>query len=133
MDSLDLGRKGGASGLAWHRRSSLLNGSAQDTATCPGGSCTLIGRTQKIIDDWTTEGDKIATGTIALTAGEKYDLRLDYMEDRDQAKVKLFWSSASQPETIVPQLQLYPDGNGPNDRVKVFILAGQSNMQGKGG
>jgi len=57
----------------------------------------------KWIDDWGIE----YTGTISLTAGQKYDIKLEYFEDNGGASCKLEWSSLSQAREVVPQSQLY--------------------------
>ena len=46
-------------------------------------------------------------GNIALVAGQKYDVRLDYFEDTGNALAELRWSSPSQVKEIVPTAQLY--------------------------
>jgi len=60
-----------------------------------------------IVDDWTVRGTKERTGTIALEAGRRVDLRLEYFQMVSHARVSLFWSSPSQPKGIVPARQLY--------------------------
>lgn len=47
-------------------------------------------------------------GSIALEAGRRYNLVLEYMENTGNARVQLGWSSASQAREIIPQSQLYP-------------------------
>ena len=47
-------------------------------------------------------------GTIALRAGERVNLRLEYIENTGTAKVKLSWSSPSQALEVIPQACLYP-------------------------
>ncbi len=47
------------------------------------------------------------TGTIALTAGVIYPIRMEYYENTGNASVKLEWSSPSQAIQIVPQGRLY--------------------------
>jgi hypothetical protein len=69
---------------------------------------------QLIIDDWVDHGTQEDTGTITLTAGQKYDIRLDFKENGGNALVKLLWSSACQPREIVPATQLFNTGfTGP--------------------
>lgn len=48
------------------------------------------------------------SGSIALEAGRRYNLALEYMENTGNARVQLGWSSPSQPKEIIPQSQLYP-------------------------
>ncbi len=61
-----------------------------------------------LIDAWADRAPAESSGTIALTAGRKVDLRMDYYENGGGAVAKLAWSSASQAKQIVPQSQLYP-------------------------
>jgi hypothetical protein len=65
---------------------------------------------QLIIDDWNRHPLAERAGTIALQAGQRYNLQLEYFEYNVDATVKLLWSSPSQPKEIVPQSQLAPPG-----------------------
>jgi hypothetical protein len=62
-----------------------------------------------IINKWTTGGATTLTGTVFLTAGEKYDLKLEYFEQRTQAQCKLEWASALHSREVVPQSHLFRD------------------------
>jgi hypothetical protein len=54
-------------------------------------------------------------GTIALTAGQKYDIRLDYRGVSSQGDIVLYWSSPhTGAETVIPGSQLYPVTSGTN-------------------
>jgi len=68
---------------------------------------------QLIIDNWTDHASTENSGTIALTAGTKYNIDMDYYENGGGAVAKLEWSSTSQARQIVPQTQLYPLAGGP--------------------
>ena len=61
---------------------------------------------QRLFDRWV---DCVCetTGTIALTAGVRYSIRLEYYDNTAGATAKLSWSSASQPKQIIPQARLY--------------------------
>jgi hypothetical protein len=64
---------------------------------------------QLVIDKWFNQGGTTEySGTIALTAGTQYDIRVDYYDDTGGASLALRWSSASQAKQIIPQSQLYP-------------------------
>lgn len=63
---------------------------------------------QLLIDDWTGHGTLERTGTIALTAGQRVDVKLEYFSGGGGADVKLSWNSASQPLEVVPASQLFP-------------------------
>ena len=61
-----------------------------------------------VIDNWTTRGRPENRGTIALQAGQKYPLVMEYFESTGQASVRLSWSSASQAQEVIPPSQLTP-------------------------
>ncbi|TWI86395.1 PA14 domain-containing protein [Chitinophaga japonensis] len=62
---------------------------------------------QLVIDKWIDDWDVEYSGTITLTAGQQYDIKLEYFENYGGANCRLRWSSASQPKEIIPQHQLY--------------------------
>jgi hypothetical protein len=64
---------------------------------------------QLLIDNWTVHADEQGRATIALTAGQFYDIKVEYYEnDISDAVMKLQWQSASQPLQVVPSSALYP-------------------------
>ena len=63
---------------------------------------------QLLVDNWTDHNPIEDSGSIALTAGQKYDLKLEYYQHDFGAVTKLFWSSPGTPKQIVPQSCLYP-------------------------
>lgn len=63
---------------------------------------------QLIINNWTDHALTEDTGTISLSAGQKYDLRMEYFENAGNAATKLAWSSASQPKEFIPPGQFSP-------------------------
>jgi hypothetical protein len=63
---------------------------------------------QQLVNNWKTQhGSGTNSGTITLTAGVKYAITVEFMENSGGAAMQLFWSSASQQRQIVPQTQLY--------------------------
>ena len=61
--------------------------------------------------------DTLPSGTIRLRAGQRYPIRVEYYEGRQNASVRFHWSSRSQRREIVPRSQLYASevsraGNG---------------------
>lgn len=67
---------------------------------------------QLLVDQWTSTTATEWSGSIALAAGQRYDICMEYCHDTGSASAALSWSSASQAKGIVPQAQLYPKGNG---------------------
>lgn len=60
-----------------------------------------------IIDRWTEQAATEYSGSIALVAGQKYSIKLEYFEKQDKASVKLFWSSPNRSKQIIPQARLF--------------------------
>lgn len=57
----------------------------------------------QIVNDWSVGAEREASGTIALTAGTEYDIRLEYFQSTAQGSLRLSWSSASQAKEVIPQ------------------------------
>ncbi len=76
---------------------------------------------QLVVDNWTDHGETENSGTIALTAGQKYDVKLEYYERYGQARIALSWQSVSQAKTVVAFGTAVPgdaDGDGIPDQVE---------------
>jgi hypothetical protein len=61
-----------------------------------------------VIDNWTEHTPTENSGTITLTSGQKYDIKMEYFEGSGTSVAKLLWSSPSQVKEIISQSQLYP-------------------------
>ncbi len=61
---------------------------------------------QLIIDNWTYHGLTSNQGKIALTAGQKTPIKIEYFENTGDAVMKMGWFSPSQDRQIVPQGRL---------------------------
>jgi len=66
---------------------------------------------QQLVNNWIDQGATEKSGTIALVAGQKYDITMEYYENGGGASAKLAWSSPSQAKGIIPQSQFYPVGS----------------------
>jgi hypothetical protein len=75
------------------------------TITDDGGRLWIDGKL--IIDNWRVQSATEKTGTIALEAGRRYDIKMEYFENEHIAVAKLLWSSPSQEKQIVPSTQLF--------------------------
>ncbi|HYG74843.1 MAG TPA: PA14 domain-containing protein [Planctomycetota bacterium] len=63
---------------------------------------------QLLINNWTDHGVTENVGSILLTAGQLYSIKLEYYDGYGDATARLLWSSPSTTKAIVPQSQLYP-------------------------
>jgi hypothetical protein len=57
-------------------------------------------------------------------AGQRYDIELHYLEGGFDANVKLYWSSPSRPEQIIPPARLYVPASTANHRPRAPDVAG---------
>ncbi len=69
---------------------------------------------QQIINNWTDHAPTENSGAIALAAGQRYDIRLEFYENGGGATARLLWSSASVPKAVVPSTRLYPAAAAPS-------------------
>lgn len=63
---------------------------------------------QLLIDKWVNQTGVEWSGTIGLTAGQRYAVQMDYYENVTGASAQLSWSSPSTAKQIIPMTQLYP-------------------------
>jgi hypothetical protein len=63
---------------------------------------------QQIVNNWTLHGPTENSGAIALVAGQKVALRLDYFEKTGGATAQLLWSGPGISKQVVPQSRLFP-------------------------
>ena len=61
----------------------------------------------QLINKWQDQGGTEWSGTIALVAGQIYDIKMEYFENGWNANATLSWASASQVKQIIPQAALY--------------------------
>ncbi|HZZ42829.1 MAG TPA: family 43 glycosylhydrolase [Tepidisphaeraceae bacterium] len=65
-----------------------------------------------MIDNWVNQSATEKSATIPLTAGQKYDIRLDYYDSTSTASAVLSWSSPSQAKQVIPATRLFPSSAG---------------------
>ncbi|HEX3133157.1 MAG TPA: PA14 domain-containing protein [Planctomycetota bacterium] len=63
-----------------------------------------------LVDQWQDQGTTEYSGTIALTAGTKYDIVVEYYQATGGARIALAWSNALTSKQLIPSSQLYPAG-----------------------
>jgi uncharacterized protein (DUF1800 family) len=88
--------------------------------------CRLWVNDQLLINNWKSQSLADATNSIALQAGVRYDLKLEYLQSGATAQAHLNWYSPSQPEEIIPNSNLYPTNsfnNGTSNAPAVITSA----------
>lgn len=70
-----------------------------------GARLTVNGKV--LIDKLIPQGPTEYAGSIALVAGQRYNIQLDYMERSGGAQVAMSWSSPSTAKQVIPKAQLY--------------------------
>lgn len=63
---------------------------------------------QLIINKWVTQASVLSSLPIKMTAGQSYNIQVEYFENGGGATAELQWSSPSQKKEVVPQSQLSP-------------------------
>jgi hypothetical protein len=73
------------------------------------GGCRLWIEDKLVIDKWNDiyQGSTFQSEPIQMTAGKKYNIRLEYFNVDKYSAVGLYWSSENLPFEYVPQSQLY--------------------------
>jgi hypothetical protein len=75
-----------------------------------GGGVRLYVDNKLIINKWFEAYPNTYTSTaIALTAGKKYAIKLEYFNDDNNNQLLMYWQSTSLKQEIVPESQLYPE------------------------
>jgi hypothetical protein len=67
----------------------------------------LIVNGHTLVNDWTNHATRPDSGTLALKAGQKYSIEIDYFQNYGYATAQLWWASPSTAKHIVPTSQLY--------------------------
>jgi uncharacterized protein (DUF1800 family) len=89
-------------------------------------SCRLWVNDQLLITNWQSQSLTDRTNSIALQAGTRYDLKLEYLQSGGSAQAHLYWYSPSQSEEIIPNGDLYPTnsfGTGSSNAPSVITSA----------
>jgi RHS repeat-associated protein len=77
---------------------------------------------QQVINNFVNQSLTERTGTIALTAGTWYDIRVEYFDSAEGASLQLLWQSPSQPRQVIPSWRLSPGCN--NARLNTLAVNG---------
>jgi hypothetical protein len=66
----------------------------------------------QLVNHWNNHRAFEDSATIALTAGERYSIRMEYYDNTGTATARLLWSHASFAKGVVPASRLYPEASG---------------------
>lgn len=92
-------------------------------STYATGGVRLFVNGQLLINQWTSQPVTTWSNSVRLAAQQLYNVELDYFNQSGGAAARLYWSSPSTPNTIIPQTQLYPYTNPP----PTVVLASPAN------
>ena len=70
--------------------------------------CRLWVDDQLLINKWQSQGLTDWTNVIALQAGTRYDIKLEYLQSGGAPQAHLYWYSPDQAREIIPNSCLYP-------------------------
>ncbi len=71
---------------------------------------------EQLIDNWTDHGNTHDSGDITLTAGQRYEIRLEFYENGGGAVCELSWSAPSLTRETIPSQYLWVGGDRPYAR-----------------
>ena len=71
---------------------------------------------QLIIDDWTGHPPTWKQGSINLSAGQKYSIKIEFGDFGGGAQAQLYWEYPGQGMEIVPSCRLYAEGSNMNSQ-----------------
>jgi hypothetical protein len=70
----------------------------------------------QLIDNWTDHSNTHNSGDIKLTAGQRYDIRLEYYENGGDAVCQLSWSTSTMARVAIQSQYLWVGGARPDPR-----------------
>jgi hypothetical protein len=76
-------------------------------ATLTAGGVRLWIDNKLIIDNWSPHALTVNSGYASLSAGKRYNVRLEYLNTGGAATAKLYWDSKRQTKQIIPKGYLY--------------------------
>jgi hypothetical protein len=64
-----------------------------------------------VIDKWLSDWDVTYSGTVSLTEMKKHKIKIEYFEEAGGANIRFEWESNLELREVVPQSQLYSQGD----------------------
>ncbi len=94
--------------VRWHGQVQPIYSDTYTFSTTTDDGARLWVNGQLLVNLWQNQAATKASGAVALQAGQKYDIVMEYYENTSTASAQLSWSSAHQAAEIIPATQLYP-------------------------
>ncbi len=94
--------------IRWLGQVQALNTGTYTFYTTTDDGVRLTVNNQILIDQLKDQGPTEYSGTISLTAGQKYDIKMAYYEQNSGAVAKLAWQAPGGTKGEIPTSQLYP-------------------------
>jgi xylan 1,4-beta-xylosidase len=91
---------------------------------------------KQLINNWKDHSVKEDRGSIALKAGERYTIKMEFYEGKGIATAKLLWSSPSQAKGVIPASQLFSSPTSgttplPSSSASVIASVDWNTLQGE--
>ena len=113
-NTLGPGLRGDDVAVRWTGQISVPSSGSYTFHTQTDDGIRLWVNNEVVIDNW-AEGNTYDNGQIALTAGQRYPIRLEYYENGGGAICELSWSSATISRQTIPSQYLWVDRPNPYD------------------
>lgn len=81
---------------------------------------------QQLINDWNSHPVTEYSGAITLTAGQAYDVTLEYFDDLAAASCRLLWTPPGGVKQTIPSARLLPPGPAVNTPPIISDVADQN-------
>ncbi len=84
---------------------------------------------QLLIDNWTIHGPTWNNSApVSLQAGQKYDIKLEFLEEGGGTLVELDWSTSTIAQQVIPAANLFP---GASENIFTATTAHTYNLSGQ--
>ena len=104
-----------------------LTGVITFTATADDGVRLWVNN-QLLVDAFIDQGPTAYSGTISLTAGQKYPIKMEYYQGAGGAAASLAWSYPGQANVILPATQLFPTPYAPGAPTNLAAAGGNQSV-----
>lgn len=94
--------------VRWHGQVQPLYSDTYTFSTTSDDGSRLWVDGKLIVDQWRNQAATTVSGTIALQAGQKYDIVMEYFQGTSASAARLLWNSDHQSPEVIPMTQLYP-------------------------